>query len=32
MYEIEGKKIKIISVWRYPGKSKIGKLQFQKIF
>jgi len=25
MYEIEKQKIKIISVWKYPGKSKIGK-------
>ena len=25
MYEIENQKLKIISVWKYPGKSPIGK-------
>lgn len=25
MYQIEKSKIKIISAWRYPGKTKIGK-------
>jgi hypothetical protein len=25
MYEIENQRLKIISAWKYPGKSKIGK-------